>query len=64
MLPGGATVEAFLWKNIGPGKVEFANALVQMPRGSTGSTPRMAADKCITRNTLNIIIVHIEFVNK
>ena len=39
---------SFLWKNIGPGYVDFANVLVQMPRGSPGSTPRMAADKCIT----------------
>ena len=27
--------------------MEFANVLVQMPGGSPGSTPGMAADKCI-----------------
>ena len=30
---------SFLWKNIGPGQVEFANVLVQMPRGFPGVNP-------------------------
>ena len=39
----------FLWKNIGPGYVAFANVLVQMHGGSSGSTPPgMAVDNCIS----------------
>ena len=48
--PRGRDSCSFLWKNIGPGYVEFANVLVQMPAGgSQGQLPGMAADKCITK---------------
>ena len=38
---------SFLWKNIGPGQVEFANVLVRCPGVPLGQSPGMAADKCI-----------------
>ena len=47
MLPEGGTVVAFC--GIILAQVEFANVLVQMPRGSPGSTPGMTADKCIMK---------------
>ena len=48
----------FLWKNIGPGWEEFGNVLVQLPGGSLGSNPWMAADKCIIRDSFRTFPLH------
>ena len=37
---------SFLWKNIGPGWVEFAMSWCKCPGVPRGQPPGMAADKC------------------
>ena len=45
--PRGRDSGSFLWKNIGPGWVEFANVLRKCPGVPRGQPPGMAADKRI-----------------
>ena len=59
MLPGEGTVIAFCGRILALGRCEFANVLVRMPGGSPGSTPGMAADKCIAA-----VEKHNEYQNK
>ena len=48
MLPEGGTVVAFCEIILALGRWNLQMSL-QMPRGSPGSTPGMAADKCIMK---------------
>ena len=48
MLPEGGTVVAFCGIILALGRWNLQMSL-QMPRGSPGSTPGMAADKCIMK---------------
>ena len=48
MPPRGRESGSFLSKSTGPGRRNLQlNVLVQMPWGSSGLPPGMAADKCI-----------------